>query len=227
MYKRYIKKPPLNKSRPKPLGLININNNCYMNSVIQCLFHLKKFRDYFLENKNFSLLEQPMSYELSDIFKKLNLVNGGKSFGLNLLKKMMEELDDSFLDSNNADSVDLLSYLFSTLSIEQTNFIGPDISMMSALDTSDKEKVFKDCQSRVGEDTALIYVMNYIEIEYNCGKKKKNTIRQYHNSFYSFENKCYLEFNLDELNERYIMNKFFCNKVEETQKFELLNLPYL
>ena len=202
----YSKKRPLNKPKPKPLGLINIENNCYMNSVIQCLFHLKKFRDFFVNKKNeISKEEQPLSCELSDIFIKLNCVNGGQSFGLYNLKNFMGDLDDCFLGSNGADAVDLLSYLFSTLSTEQTNFIGPDISMMSVLDPSDKEKVFIDCQNRVGEDTALVHVMNYIEIEYECSMKKKNSEKR-HNSFYSFENKCYIEFDLEEFIEK--MKKF-------------------
>jgi ubiquitin C-terminal hydrolase len=214
------------KQKPKPLGLINIENNCYMNSVIQCLFHLKKFRDYFIKNA-ISKEQQPLSCELSDIFIKLKCLNGGKLFGLYTLKNFMGDLDDCFLGSNGADSVDLLSYLFSTLSTEQTNFIGLDISMMSVLDTSDKEKVFKDCQNRVGDDTALVHVMNYIEIEYTCSMKKKNSKRP-HKSFYSFENKCYIEFDLEEFFEKNKRNKievnecfyyFFKLKTEESDEF--------
>ena len=232
----YFKKRPtnINKTKPKPpvfykpLGLINIDNDCYMNSVIQCLFHLRKFRDYFIENKNaLSKEQQPLSCELADIFIRLNCVNGGKLFGLYNLKNFMGDLDDCFLGSNGADAVDLLSYLFSTLSTEQTNFIGPDISMMSVLDASDKEKVFKDCQSRVGDDTALIHVMNYIEIEYCCSMRKKNAIKK-HKLFYSFENKCYIEFDLEEFIEKNKKNKidvkecfyyFFKIKIEISDEF--------
>ena len=195
------------RQKPKPLGLINVENNCYMNSVIQCLFHLKKFRDFFVNKKNeISKEEQPLSCELSDIFIKLNCVNGGQSFGLYNLKNFMGDLDDCFLGSNGADAVDLLSYLFSTLSIEQTNFIGLDISMMSNLDETDNEKVFKDCQSRVGDDTALVHVMNYIELKYSCGKLN-------HKSFYSVENKCYIEFDLEEFIKEY-------NKSNKSNKYK-------
>ena len=139
----------------------------------------------------------------------------------------MGDLDDCFLGSNGADAVDFLSYLFSTLSTEQTNFIGPDISMMSNLDASDKEQVFKDCQNRVGDDTALVHVMNYIELKYSCGKKQKNS-RRYHKSFYSFENKCYIEFDLEEFIQKSKRNKievkdcfnyFFNLKTEKSDEF--------
>lgn len=225
--KKHALPTKINKQISKPLGLINIDNNCYMNSVIQCLFHLKKFKDYFIQN-NFSEEEQPLSCELSTIFKKLNFVNGEKLFALHNLKNIMGELDDCFLGSDGADAVDLLSYLFSTLSTEQTNFIGLDISMMSNLDTSNKKNVFEDCQKRVGDDTALVYVMNYIETAYQCGMKKKYSKRLYHDTFYSFENKCYIEFDLEEFIEKYNLNKievsecfsyFFKSKKEISDEF--------
>ena len=205
-FKRNTTKSTIKKFKHTPLGLINIDNNAYMNSVIQCLFHLKKFREYFIKN-HFSKEVQPLSCELSDIFKKLNFINGGKSFGLNFLKIMMGELDDSFLGSNGADSVDLLSYLFSTLITEQTNFVQLDLSLTSVLDISDEKQVFRDCSVDVGDDTALIYVMNYIEMIYSCGIKLKN-ISKYHDPFYSFEKKCYLEFDLEELIRKYRKNEF-------------------
>ena len=56
----------------------------------------------------------------------------------------MGEYDDSFLGSNGADAVDLLSYIFSSLN----------------------EDVLEDYKDRLGNDTAFIYTMNYIQIEY-------------------------------------------------------------
>ena len=187
----------------KPIGLYNINLNCYMNSVIQCLFHMTEFSEYFI-NKDFSQIEQPISCELKNIFKTLKDRNDGKTFNLKKFKEIMGEFDDSFSESNGADAADLLSYIFSSLSGEQTNYIGLDISMMSRLDSNEKEDVFKDCKDKVGDDSALIYIMNYIQTEYKCFSfemKKiggKNT-RIFHKPFYSFENKCFIEFDLEEL----------------------------
>ena len=174
-----------------------------MNSVIQCLFHITKFSEYFI-NKDFSQIEQPISCELKNIFKKLKNRNEGKPFNLKVFKNIMGEFDDSFLGSNGADAADLLSYIFSFLSGEQTNCIGLDISMMSNLDSNKKEDVFKDCIEKVGDDSALICIMNYIQTEYNCYtseyKQEGYKYRKiFHKPFYSFENKCFIEFDLDDL----------------------------
>lgn len=186
-----------------PIGLFNKNLNCYMNSVIQCLFHMTKFRDYFI-NEKFSEDDHPISLELKNIFKKLKNRNGGKPFYLNRFKELMGEYDDSFSGSNGADAYDLLSYIVSGLSAEQTNYIGLDISMMSQLDINQKESVFKDCQEKVGDETALKYIVNYIQTEYKCNiyEKKISYAREFiipHKSFFNFEHKFFLDFNLDEL----------------------------
>ena len=215
----------------KPIGLYNINLNCYMNSVIQCLFHITKFSEYFMDEHNkFSEEEQPISCELKKIFKKLKKRNDGKPFNLKDFKNKMGEFDDSFLGSNGADAADLLSYIFSSLSGEQTNCIGPDISMMSNLDSNKKEDVFKDCLDKVGDNSALIYVMNYIQTEYKCYTsvmKKKGNIytRVFHDPFYSFDNKCFIEFDLDDVlkKEKHLdLNEIFCyyfNHKNTTKEF--------
>jgi ubiquitin C-terminal hydrolase len=187
------------KNKILPIGLNNVDLNCYMNSVIQCLFSIIKFREYFI-NKDFSEKEQPISYELKNIFKKLKSRNGGTSFALIKLKNLMGELDDSFSGSNGADAADLLSYIISSLSAEQTNYIGPDISMMNDLDITDKKSVFNDCKESVGDDTALIHIMNYFNTKYNCFNKIYIKIKrsyENHKTFYSFEKKCFIEFNFD------------------------------
>lgn len=195
---RNIKK--IKNNTPLPIGLNNIELNCYMNSVIQCLFHIIQFREYFIK-KEFSEKEQPISCELKNIFTKLKTRNNGKPFDLRKLKTMMGELDDSFSGSNGADASDLLIYIISSLSVEQTNYIGPDISMMTELDITDKVKVYNDCKESIGDDTALIYIMNYFNTKYNCNNKilqkyRYRTIIENH-TFYSFEKKCFIEFNWD------------------------------
>jgi len=160
----------------KPIGLINVDCNCYMNSVIQCLFHLNKFRDYFIEN-DFSEKECPISFELRNIMNYLNNKNQRNPLALFKFKKLMSDIDDCFEGSNGADASDLLRYIFSSLSAEQTK-CGPNISTMSSftIDTNDQNKCFKECQERIGENTALKYITNYIRTESNCLYTKDNLI---------------------------------------------------
>ena len=124
---------------------------------------------------------------------------------------MLGELDDTFLGSNGADASDLLNYIISSLTAEQTNYLGKDISMMSELDITDKNKVYDDCKESVGDDTALIYIMNYFNTEYSCNNKIKfkyrfRTTYETH-TFYSFEKKCFIEFNWDILNKARLVVK--------------------
>ena len=97
-----------------PIGLINEDLNCYMNSVIQCLFYLKKFRNYFIERKDFSEEEHPVSFELRNIMIKLSETNNKNPFSLKKFKKIMSEIDDCFEGSKGADASDLLRYIFSS-----------------------------------------------------------------------------------------------------------------
>ena len=53
----------------QPKGLINFTSNCYLNSLLQCLYYIKDFRNYFLNEKFSNLLHMCLS--LKDIMKGL------------------------------------------------------------------------------------------------------------------------------------------------------------
>ena len=199
------------KDDNKPIGLINVDCNCYMNSVIQCLFHLNEFRNYFIIN-DFSEEEYPISFELKNIMMKLINKNEGKSFALTKFKELMSDIDDCFEGSNGADASDLLRYIFSSISSEQTK-CGPDISKMSSItiDTNNENKCFSECQERVGENTALIYITNYIRTVNKCLYKRENKLKYAfngHKPFYEFDNQSIIDINFKEYHN---INDFFSN----------------
>ena len=53
----------------KPIGLKNLGNSCYMNSVLQVLAHTDDFKEYFLKN-NFHKEQKPLSFALKNFLKE-------------------------------------------------------------------------------------------------------------------------------------------------------------
>ena len=157
-----------------------------MNSIIQLLFHITKFREYFL-NEDFSELEQPISCELSKIFKKLKNGNKGKSFHLLNFKNMMGKYDDIFFGSSGADAVDFLRYIFSIVNtecIKDNNSINIEDEI---LDESNEDKVFKEIQKISNPNVINNIFYFYNKTTYLC-KSKHVT--------YSFDYGCLLEFDV-------------------------------
>jgi hypothetical protein len=135
-------------------------------------------------------------------------------FALTKFKKIMSEIDDCFEGSNGADASDLLRYIFSSLSSEQTRCIGSNISQMSSfnINTNNEKKCFEECKNRIGDNTALNFITNYIKTKYNCCDKKILNKYKYsytnHKSFYEFENQSIIEVNYK---EAFILKNFFNN----------------
>ena len=195
--KKHLYRPckPIKKLE-NPVGLYNIDLNCYMNSVIQCLFHIIKFSDFFI-NEDFSQEEKPISCELKNIFKKLKNKNEGKPFNLKKFKDMMGEYDDSFSGSNGADAADLLNYIFSLLSSEyydDNNLNGEN----EPLDESNENDVFREALKISNQNCINNIFYIYNKSTYLC---KKNHVT------YSFEYGSVLEFNILDIKEK-IQNKF-------------------
>jgi tetratricopeptide (TPR) repeat protein len=190
----------------KPIGLYNIDLNCYMNSVIQCLFHIEKFSNFFI-NEKFSKEEQPISCELKNIFKKLKNRNGGKPFELRKFKEMMGELDDSFSGSNGADATDLLRYIFSMLSAEYFDINNNYENDNEPLDDSNENEVFKDVLKISNPNSINNLFYFYNKTVYLC----KNS-----HTTYSFDYGTILEFNLLD-----IINKMKNNNYKQINKISL------
>ena len=61
-----------NNKQNKPIGLIGINSNSYLNSLLQCLYHIPELTNFFISDKNFLTLNEEFflseeSFTLNDI----------------------------------------------------------------------------------------------------------------------------------------------------------------
>ena len=55
----------------KPKGLYNIGLNCYMNSLLQCLFYIKELRENFIKNQNEFTDDQPICKAFAEVMNEL------------------------------------------------------------------------------------------------------------------------------------------------------------
>ena len=202
---RAVRKPIIHYE--KPLGLFNVDLNCYMNSVIQCLFYVPEYREYFINKTNFSNIEQPVSYELSNIFKKLKNGKEGKPFNLKKFKSIMGEFDDIFLGSNGADATDLLRFIISLVSSEY-NDDNNDNNVINEeeepLDEGNEEEVFKEIEKTSNPNIINNIFYIYYKTTYFCNKNHK---------IYSFDYNSFLEFNLLDLTKT--IEKKYNKKINE------------
>ena len=171
----------------KPVGLMNVKLNCYMNSVIQCLFHLKKFRYYFINRKNFSKEDQPVSFELRNIMLRLNDTKNREPFSLSKFKEIMGEINDIFKGSGGADASDLLRYIFSSLYTENSNLIN---NFGLPLDETNEKEMFNAFKRQIQINSINNFFYIFYKFTYIC--KKNHTT-------YNFEESSFLDFNLSKI----------------------------
>ena len=60
-----------NDNEIKPKGLYNLGLNCYMNSLLQCLFYIKELREYFIKNQNKFTSKQQICKAFAEVMNEL------------------------------------------------------------------------------------------------------------------------------------------------------------
>ena len=197
-----------------PKGIKNLGLNCYMNSLLQCLFNIEELREFFLKElkeKKFKKKQQPICYRFAKIMK--NLLYSKKKFIVP--KKFKEEIakKNSLFGLNKpADATDLFRTLID--------------SFLSELKVEDKEE---DCENYNNKQK----ILNIIEKEMN-----NNIIYKYMNIYnlttyvcdspkhgkkliYSVESDSNIGFNLENiLVKRKNKNKKYPITLEECFKYK-------
>jgi ubiquitin C-terminal hydrolase len=186
------KKKNNNKSKKDlPKGLINLGYTCYMNSILQCFFHIKKFRDYFISNKNSFKADQTLSQSLSKILDELE---NGKEQSIKPIqfKEAIGEINTLFLGKKPADAKDLFFNIIDCLINELSSSEEPKFSEEPCC--SNKENMFKEAQNEVDENCIINQLfVGYYETIHLCPIKHKN--------IYSFQNESFILFELEKIKD--------------------------
>ena len=162
----------INKFHPK-MGIKNLNNNDYMNSILQCLINNKKINDFF-SSKN-KILENkvdicPVSYFISKTIIILNQsYNDNKknngSYSISPLIKLLSYLNPSFEKVSSKNPIDFLIFLFFRLSEESKNLdkVGKNDIISDLFSwVSKKEIQCKDC----GNKSTIIQNFYTFDLDY-------------------------------------------------------------
>ena len=179
----------------KPKGLINFASNCYLNSLLQCFYYIKDFRNFFL-NEVFNDI-CTMSLALKDIMYNLNVIDGNNSYKALKIKNEIND-EEIFEDGKPADVTDLLDYIFDKIMEESIVENSSDKSIIYETDVNDKIKMFEDCYKDV--DFKIIInklFVGFYEREFKCSQG---------HIYYAFQNEYKITFPLEQINNS-IKNK--------------------
>ena len=195
-YENTSNKKSKNKSKKnydpnKPKGLDNLGFSCYMNSILQCFFHIKKLREYFISKKNTFGTDKPVCIALAEIMDKLK--NGKeKSFRPEKFKKIMGEKNQLFYGRKPGDAKDLFINLIDALLSELNDTNSQESSETEEIDLCKKEASFKETQNEIDEKNIINQLFcGYYETIYTCPVKNKE--------IYSFQNESFILFELEKI----------------------------
>lgn len=158
----------------EPKGLRNLGGCCYMNSTLQCFYHIKEFTDYFLKNKKFILKKKGLiSIGLLDLIEGLSKKDSYSYYIPQKFKDNLIKEDISFMGCEGKDSGDLVSIILSSCHKELAKESElPDLS----LDQRKESQLFLDLFYKNSQTPSIIneLFVFYVRIEsicFECGTK--------------------------------------------------------
>ena len=171
-----------------PKGLVNCGTNCYMNSIIQCLFYLTEFRDEII-NKNYNE-NQPISLAFQKVINGL-LENNNRAYDPTEFKNVISKYSRLFKDPAG-DPSDLILYLLDRLHEEdkiEVNY--NDIEVNEKIEN----EVYEYCLTGIDKSIISDLFYGYYGQQAKCSKC--NDI------FYFIEPKFLMEINIKEISKNY------------------------
>ena len=150
-----------------PKGLNNFALNCYMNSLLQCLYHIKGLRTSFIDPTKFSPKTQKVCYYLSEVMKGLTY-GKDKYYSANNFKKVLGDINSLFKGTKGADVTDLYRTIVDSI-ISEIPYECPEDEEDDDGDNTNQEKYYTIAKKEVDENNPIIKELNYFfETIYNC-----------------------------------------------------------
>ena len=176
--------------------------NCYMNSLLNCLYYIKELRDYLIENKNYFTKEQRVCKIISSIMYKLKY-NASEYIKPEELQAIIGDKNNYIIGGIAGDSNCIFSsiiYLFlSELSRNNFREIDDNTDNISSVkcDSSNKKQVFQSLYNEIDKKNIINQIfLGYYETVYQC----ENNI---FTNIYSIQNEYYINFNLEQIQKYY------------------------
>ena len=150
-----------------PKGLNNFALNCYMNSLLQCLYHIKGLRTSFIESTEFSPTTHKVCYYLSEVMKGLTYGNN-RSFSPYDFKNTLGNINSLFKGTKGADVTDLYRTIVDSI-ISEIPYECPEDEEDDDGDNTNQEKYYTIAKKEVDENNPIIKELNYFfETIYYC-----------------------------------------------------------
>jgi ubiquitin C-terminal hydrolase len=147
----------------KPKGLYNFSLNCYMNSLLQCFYHIKGLRTSFIDPKQFSEETQKVCHSLSEVMKGLTY-GDNYYYSPNNFKQTLGDINSLFAGCKGADVSDLYRTVVDSI-IDEIPFEYPEDDE----DYENKKKIYEDAKKEVDPNNPINKELNYFyETIYRC-----------------------------------------------------------
>lgn len=185
----------MNKSF-KPKGLVNFTSNCFMNSLLQCLYYCIEFRNKILEI-DFDE-EDSMVLILKELFKEFQSSQKSIIYPFKIKEKLSK--NEIFKNGTGSDSSDLFDFIFNSIYYE----LKPDNSFTETVNYESKIYDKKAMLQEAKDDIMTKTILD--DIFLGIYEKESKCIQGHHK--YSFQIEYKIVFSLEKISKLLNKNEF-------------------